>query len=209
MVSNLELSELIAVKLCHDLAGPIGAINNGLELLQDADEVMAEQAIDLATSSAKSAVARMQFYRQAYGKVNNDALANIDSIMEIINNFYSESKLTIKWEITNLASIDIANQYIKILLNAVLMISNLMVYGGQISINLQKKGSKTFINIDGNAPNMKENALIEEMFSKGLDNNMEINVKNVQPYLLYTLTKDAGCETKISITNNSVKFTIG
>ena len=31
---DLRVAELMASRLCHDLVGPIGAVNNGLELME-------------------------------------------------------------------------------------------------------------------------------------------------------------------------------
>ena len=52
---DMQVAELLASRLCHDLVGPIGAVNNGMELLEDEDLGMSEDAIQLSASSARQA----------------------------------------------------------------------------------------------------------------------------------------------------------
>lgn len=75
--------ELLTARLCHELVGPVGAANNGLELLADsvdtaegpvdpADLAFAGEAIDLAAESGRRAEALLKFYRIALGTVGTD-----------------------------------------------------------------------------------------------------------------------------------------
>lgn len=64
---DLRVSELLMARLCHDLAGPIAAIGNGAELLDDDDPDFARQAATLIGDSAATASKRLQLFRFAYG----------------------------------------------------------------------------------------------------------------------------------------------
>jgi histidine phosphotransferase ChpT len=64
---DLRVCELLAARLCHDLAGPIAAIANGAELLDDEDADFARDAAKLIGGSADTAVARLQLFRFVYG----------------------------------------------------------------------------------------------------------------------------------------------
>jgi len=63
---DLRIAELLAARLCHELVSPTGAINNGVELLEDDPDFSAD-AIGLIAQSALQATRRLQFYRVAYG----------------------------------------------------------------------------------------------------------------------------------------------
>ena len=63
---DLRIAELLAARLCHELVSPVGAINNGVELLED-DPDFAADAAALIGQSAIQATRRLQFYRIAYG----------------------------------------------------------------------------------------------------------------------------------------------
>src|SRR5258706_7366631 len=66
---TLELAALLCSRACHDLISPAGAIVNGLEVLEeeDSDEETKTFALDLIKRSAKTASARLQFCRLAFG----------------------------------------------------------------------------------------------------------------------------------------------
>lgn len=66
--SPVELAELLCSRVCHDLIGPIGAIGNGFEVLDEEDsEDMRPVAMDLIRASAASAASRLAFARLAFG----------------------------------------------------------------------------------------------------------------------------------------------
>lgn len=56
--SDLNLAALIGSRICHDLISPIGAINNGLELLGMSGNRMEGPEIDLIGQSVQNASAR-------------------------------------------------------------------------------------------------------------------------------------------------------
>lgn len=66
MQSELDLASLLASRLCHDVVGPVGAIQNGLEMMAE-DESMTVMAMDLIRKSAQQATAKLQYARMAYG----------------------------------------------------------------------------------------------------------------------------------------------
>jgi histidine phosphotransferase ChpT len=71
-VDDLDLVALICSRLCHDLAGSIGAVNNGVELLaEETDAAMREEAIGLIAQSASDAARRLSFFRLALGASGN------------------------------------------------------------------------------------------------------------------------------------------
>lgn len=72
---DFRLWELLTARLCHELSGPIAAINNGVELLSDEDPAVfssndpgfLRDAVALVSGSARRARTRLEFYRFAYG----------------------------------------------------------------------------------------------------------------------------------------------
>ena len=64
----LDLAALLCSRVCHDLISPVGAIVNGLEVLEeDKDEETKTFALDLIKKSAQQASAKLQFCRLAFG----------------------------------------------------------------------------------------------------------------------------------------------
>ncbi len=55
-ISPVDFASLLCSRLCHDLLSPVGALNNGLELLADeTDPAMRARCMDLLSESARSA----------------------------------------------------------------------------------------------------------------------------------------------------------
>src|SRR5712691_2364135 len=75
----LDLAALLCSRVCHDLISPTGAIVNGLEVLdeKESDQQTKDFALDLIKKSAKTASARLQFCRLAFGAAGS-AGAQID-----------------------------------------------------------------------------------------------------------------------------------
>ena len=70
-LSDLDLAALLCSRVCHDIISPVGAIANGLELMDDpdTDAAMKATALDMVRSSAKTATAKLKFCRIAFGAV--------------------------------------------------------------------------------------------------------------------------------------------
>ena len=71
---EMRILELLTTRLCHELSGPVAAINNGIELLDEDLEAgtppgpgFVRDAVALVSDSAHRARNRLQFYRFAYG----------------------------------------------------------------------------------------------------------------------------------------------
>src|ERR1700735_3589316 len=112
MIPHLKLAELLCTRLCHDLTGPIGAIANGAEFLNGEDGAkMQDMAVELINTSAAQAVSRLQFYRRAYGRINDDGEANLDSLRKIVSDFFAGGKVIIDWPDTHTHASGVAISY--------------------------------------------------------------------------------------------------
>ena len=63
-----DLASLLCSRLCHDLLSPVGALNNGLELMADEqDPAMRERCLELLNESARASANKLKFFRLAFG----------------------------------------------------------------------------------------------------------------------------------------------
>jgi len=67
---ELRLVELLCSRLCHDLVSPIGAIHNGLELLEENELEMEKEILGLLRKSSIEASCRLRFFRVAFGQAS-------------------------------------------------------------------------------------------------------------------------------------------
>src|SRR3954467_637470 len=67
-MNAVDLASLLCSRLCHDLMSPVGALNNGIELLADEqDPDMRERCLELLADSARASANKLKFFRLAFG----------------------------------------------------------------------------------------------------------------------------------------------
>src|SRR6202051_215537 len=119
-IESLDLAALLCSRVCHDLISPVGAIVNGLEVLEEAkDEETKTFALDLIKKSANTASAKLQFCRIAFGAAGS-AGAQIDTgdAEKISRGFLEDGKTKLAW---NLPRVLLAKNRVKLLLNMVMV----------------------------------------------------------------------------------------
>src|ERR1700720_3602453 len=98
MLVEMRVVELLNARLCHELVSPVGAINNGVELLGEEDPDFVRDAIQLIGQSARKASQRLQFYRFAYGtNVGGSASAMPANGRELSLGLFEETKVRCDW----------------------------------------------------------------------------------------------------------------
>lgn len=96
MTNELTLSALISSRICHDLISPIGAINNGLELLAMTNSVGGEE-IALISASAASASDSLRFMRIAFGSASTTEMMGAGEVASIATAHISTPRLSVEW----------------------------------------------------------------------------------------------------------------
>src|SRR6201991_1634343 len=116
----LELAALLCSPVCHDLISPVGAIVNGLEVLDDDPKPEdREFALDLIRKSAKTASARLQFCRLAFGAAGSSgAQIDLGDAQNMARGHIEDGKCTIAW---NLPRLLLPKNRVKLLLNMMVM----------------------------------------------------------------------------------------
>jgi len=150
--TQTDLAALLCSKLCHDLLSPVGAMNNGLELLADeTDPEMQKRCMDLLADSARAAADKLKFFRLAFGAAGGfgddvdprEAKAVIEPLVT------SDGRTTLEWAVPEGL---LPKRAVKILLNLVLIASDAVVRGGSISVGAENRGSEQEIVIRANGP---------------------------------------------------------
>src|SRR6202140_3547889 len=97
----LELAALLCSRLCHDLISPVGAIVNGLEVLEDDnDEETKTFALELIKKSARVASARLQFCRLAFGAAGSaGATIDLGDAETVARGFLEDDKTKLGWQL--------------------------------------------------------------------------------------------------------------
>jgi len=158
MISDVRLAEALCTRLCHDLTGPIGAVNNGAEFLEEEGFDMQHEAMELILNSAAEAVHRLQFYRQAYGRINDGGEACLEEKRETVENFFSTTRIKVDWPQTHTdsANVSVSQKLARLILNLLIIASATLIRGGTISIRLsEREGVKRSVSITATGQTIK------------------------------------------------------
>ena len=115
----LELAALLCSRVCHDVISPVGAIVNGLEVLEEEkDESMREFAHDLIKKSAKQASARLQFARIAFGAAGSAGAAiDLGDAAQIAKGFIEDDRIKLEMDAPRVL---LPKNQVKLLLNFII-----------------------------------------------------------------------------------------
>ncbi len=93
-----DLAQLVGSRLCHDLVNPISAISNGLELLALSGAAPTPE-IELIGDAVKDALARIRFFRVAFGAARPGETISARETREVLSEIYGNSRLDVQWQI--------------------------------------------------------------------------------------------------------------
>ncbi|MCB1651149.1 MAG: hypothetical protein KDI46_03765 [Alphaproteobacteria bacterium] len=172
MRHNLDISvlELLASKICHDLISPIGAVNNGLEILEDMGG--GDEVTELIAFSAGQASAKLQAFRMAYGAGGADASLKPEDVHKSVNALISgDGKVTQNWDpYGDMGYEDRPDGFCKILMCAILQALDCLPKGGELIVQAGDKRGSTDVIVSGENAAPREK--VAEALSLGLPQNM-------------------------------------
>jgi histidine phosphotransferase ChpT len=138
-IGALDLAALLCSRLCHDLISPVGAIINGLEVMEeDKDEETKTFALDLIKKSAGQASAKLQFCRLAFGASGSaGAQIELGDAEKAARGLLEDGKAALVW---NLPRALVAKNRVKLLLNMLLVASATIPRGGTLTADPMGEG---------------------------------------------------------------------
>lgn len=196
-----DLAALLCSRVCHDVISPVGAINNGLELL---DEGGADaDAMDLIRTSALNASVRLKFARLAFG-ASGSVGASIDTgeAERAAKDFAAaEKKTEVNWIGPRAI---IAKNRVKLLLNLFLVAYGAIPRGGNIDVTLENPefDAKFTITVKGRL--MRVPPKFAEICSGALEE--AIDAHSIQPYYTVLLADESGMELSYNATPEELTF---
>src|SRR6187551_2950952 len=133
-IEALDLAALLCSRVCHDLISPVGAIVNGLEVLEEEkDEATKEFALDLIKSSAGTASKKLQFCRIAFGAAGSaGAQIDLGDAETISRGFLEDEKTKLAW---NLPRALLQKNRVKLLLNMLAIAGQTIPRGGSLTVD--------------------------------------------------------------------------
>src|SRR6185295_18904064 len=181
-MNDLDFAALLVSRVCHDLVSPVGAVVNGLEVLEDeTDLAMRADALKLVAASAEQAAARLQFARIAFGAAGSaGAELDLSEVGRIMAGLLRGGKVELIWQEH---AVNWPKDWAKLLMNTVLVAAECLPRGGRVMVETAGDVSTPSFRItaSGNVARLTpdaEHALLGE--SDGA-----LDGRSIQPYLTH------------------------
>lgn len=128
-VARDDLNALVGSRICHDLISPLGAISNGVELLNMAGMTNAPE-LALIAESVESANARIRFFRVAFGGASRTATFAHSDATTILKDVYKTSRTSVGWQVQG----DLKRAEVKLAFLLIQCLDSAMPRGGTIRV---------------------------------------------------------------------------
>lgn len=194
---EMRILELLCSRLCHDLVGPIGAVNNGIELLDESDPSMASEVLPLVTTSARQAWRRLDFFRVAFGFAGGRATWPVADLRRYASGWLEGGKARLDWPEDPAGTAgEIDGAAAKLLLNMVLLGAEALPRGGQVSVALRAGGPVPHLGVTATGPV----AALHERVAAALERPFgaeEVEARTVQAYFTRRLAEATGVSLRL------------
>lgn len=142
-MSDVRIAELLASRLCHDLVSPIGAVVNGMELVEEVGGDFSEEAMELSARSARQASQRLQFYRVAFGWGGGRTDKNFADTRRLIEGILEHGRVSMAWGVSPALDGERPDRaVIKLLLGLVALGQEALPRGGTLHIMVEQHGPR-------------------------------------------------------------------
>jgi len=202
-LSGPDLAALLCSRVCHDVISPVGAINNGLELLDEGGTD--DDALDLIRTSALNASVRLKFARLAFG-ASGSAGASIDTgeAEKAAKDFAAaEKKAEVTW---NGPRAIVAKNRVKLLLNLFLVSYSAIPRGGNVDVVLEDPEGDAKFEITVKGKMMRIPAKFAEIYEGRLEE--AVDAHSVQPYYTLLLADEADMAVEYKVHEDRIVFTV-
>lgn len=200
----LELAALLCSRVCHDLISPVGAIVNGLEVLDDNPKPEdREFALDLIRKSAKTASARLQFCRLAFGAAGSaGAQIDLGDAHNMARGHLEDDRTKITW---NLPRVLLPKNKVKLLLNMMVIAQQTIPRGGMLTVDAIGEGDPAGFRVSATGLNARLPQNIAERLSAS--SIASVDAHSVQPYYTRLLAEACGLSVVLAADGDAIVVT--
>ena len=201
-LDSLDLAALLCSRVCHDVISPVGAIVNGLEVLEDEkDESMRGFAQDLIKKSARQASARLQFARLAFGAAGS-AGASIDTgdAEQVARGFIQDDRTALTWDAPRVL---LPKNQVKLLLNLLLIAATAVPRGGEIAVVLRVEGDQGTFKVTSKGSHARIPTAVPGLL-KGEPESGTVDAHGIQPFYTGLIARAAKMDVSLAIEGDTV-----
>ncbi len=201
-LDSLDLAALLCSRVCHDVISPVGAIVNGLEVLEDDNDAsMREFALELIQKSAKQASARLQFARLAFGAAGSAGAAiDLGDAEQVARGLFQDDKISFAWSAPRLL---FPKNRVKLLLNLIMIAITAIPRGGSISVSVSGDADRCEFIIASKGLNARIPAHSEALLA-GDSESGTVDAHGIQIYYAGLIARASGMTVAFSIDGDEV-----
>jgi len=203
VLDALDLAALLCSRVCHDLISPAGAIVIGLEVLEekDSDEETKTFALDLIKRSARTASARLQFCRLAFGAAGSaNAQIDLGNAQAMARGFIEDDKTKLTW---NLPHALLPKNRVKLLLNMLIIAGQTIPRGGTLTVDPLGEGETMGFRISASGLNARVPHAVPALL-EGVSENGSIDAHAVQPFYAGLLARACGLKVNLTTEGDAI-----
>jgi histidine phosphotransferase ChpT len=190
-MNAVDLASLLCSRLCHDLMSPVGALNNGIELLADeTDPDMRDKCLELLADSARASANKLKFFRLAFGAAGGfgEAVDTHEAQAALEGLFGAERRIELGWAI---AENKLPKSAVKLLLNLALLAGDALVRGGRLDVGAETGGDQLELAVRAEGPRILLDPVLRETLATG-GNGATVEPRAAAAWLAHSLAADAG-----------------
>ena len=196
-MNAIDLASLLCSRLCHDLLSPVGALNNGLELMADEqDPEMRQRCLDLLAESAKASANKLKFFRLAFGAGGGygttidtqEARAALEGL------FGGDHKVDLGWMVS---ADNLSKSATKLLLNLALIAGDALVRGGRLDVGAEQADGGLELAIRAEGPRILLDPVLRETILSGSAGG-QVEPRAAGAWLAHSLAAEAGGAIRLS-----------
>jgi histidine phosphotransferase ChpT len=201
-MNAVDLASLLCSRLCHDLMSPVGALNNGIELLADeSDPEMREKCLELLADSARASANKLKFFRLAFGAGGGfgEEIDTHEARSALEGLFGPERRIELGWVVEDKA---LPKGAVKLLLNVALLAGDALVRGGRLDVGAERRANEIEIAVRAEGPRILLDPALRETLATGGSGTIESRAAGA--WLAHSLAAEAGGSIQISDASSEV-----
>jgi histidine phosphotransferase ChpT len=124
-----DFAALIGSRICHDLISPLGAIGNGVELLQMGPGGKSPE-VALIADSVAHAGARIRMFRLAFGSSGEEARVARGEVTGILSDMTRGGRVAVDFD----GPTDLSRREVKMAFLALMCLETALAFGGKVRV---------------------------------------------------------------------------
>jgi histidine phosphotransferase ChpT len=202
----LDLAALLCSRVCHDLISPVGAVVNGLEVLEESkDDETRTFALDLIKKSSQQASARLQFCRLAFGAAGSvGAAIDLGNAETVARGLLEDEKTRIAWNLPRALS---PKNRVKLVLNLLILAGQTIPRGGTLTVDAIGDGEIKGFRVTAAGVNARIPQAIPDLVSA--TPGSAIDAHAIQPFYTGLLARSCGLSVALLPDGDRIVITAG